>query len=111
MTVITGHFDRPQPSRSLSMEARSRFRELVDSGLVDFSELENVENLDNYMRLADELRGIARTLHKEGRFHMDSEGVLQAHPLVAEQHQARMAMLAVSDRLSCNPQARMARKE
>ena len=106
MTIIHGHFARPQPSRSLSMEARERFRELADTRLVDFSELENVENLDNYMRLADELRDISRTLQAEGRYVRDAEGVLQAHPLVAVQHQARMAMLSLSDRLLANPEAR-----
>ena len=106
MTIIHGHFARPQPSRSLSFEARSRFRVIIDTVPLDFREPGNLQALNRYMSLADELRGIASTLHKEGRFHMDSEGVLQVHPLVAVQYQARMAMLSLSDRLLCNPEAR-----
>ena len=104
--VVRGHFDTPQPSRYLSTEARTRFRELVDGLPVDFFKPDNLDDLNEYLALSEQLRTISATINKEGRFYRDADGICHPHHLLDVQQRARMEMLDLSDRLLCNPEAR-----
>lgn len=79
------------PPRSLSVEARRRWRALVEEyGIGDAG---GVQILQTAMEAFDRMAGAQRQILKDGQTSTDRFGQIKAHPLLSVERDARSAML------------------
>jgi P27 family predicted phage terminase small subunit len=82
----------PHPPRSLSAEARRRWRELVKEYTI--ADAAGLQVLATYLEAFDRMRGAQRRVKRDGQTFRDRFGQVKAHPLLAVERDARAACLA-----------------
>ena len=86
-----GNRHRAKPPKTLSAEARRRWRQLAEEyGIVDAGGL---QVLEAYAEAFDRMRGAQQQIDRDGTTYKDRFGQLKSHPLLTVERDARAAML------------------